>query len=174
MQRCVSLCCRWLRPTWWPSIVTGSWLMRWVSRKWFMDPVLGVPSVGLIVSIILGIWMVLDPELSWRVGRREESIKSFWLLLFHIISSNNTQNLMTKDILFHFSEHLLLCTTNKNNPVKILRVLYSPVIKDGATVYKQRFQRWQRWPWKNSFGWAYIPWQVQNQYQHLSINGFLD
>lgn len=108
------------------------------------------------------------------VGRREESIKSFWLLLFHIISSNNTQNLMTKDILFHFSEHLLLCTTNKNNPVKILHVLYSPVIKDGATVYKQRFQRWQRWPWKNSFGWAYIPWQVQNQYQHLSINGFLD
>lgn len=117
---------------------------------------------GFRSRTLLGVW------------RREESIKSFWLLLFHIISSNNTQNLMTKDILFHFSEHLLLCTTNKNNPLQILYVLYSPVIKDGATIYKQRFQRWQRWPWKNSFGWAYIPWQVQNRYQHLSINGFLD
>lgn len=46
---------------------------------------------GFRSRTLLGVW------------RREESIKSFWLLLFHIISSNNTQNLMTKDILFHWA-----------------------------------------------------------------------
>lgn len=59
------LCCRWLRQTWWPSIVTGYWLMRWVT-----------------------LWLIIldqDPSpLSWVFVEEKRELNMFSFLLTHL------------------------------------------------------------------------------------------
>lgn len=81
LQHCVLSCCRWWRPTWWPSIVTGSWLMRWVSWKWFMDPLVGVSSFHLTLSIILETQVRKTLLTDLSLWRRVQSLKVFRLYL---------------------------------------------------------------------------------------------
>lgn len=81
LQRCVLSCCRWWRPTWWPSIVTGSWLMRWVAWKWFMDTLVGVSSFHLTLSIILETRVHKTLLTDSPLWRRVQSLKVFRLYL---------------------------------------------------------------------------------------------